>query len=61
MNAATSASEDQELVPKGRGVLVLEGIVEARVPGVEQHSNAHLNELNRKDGGKEASTSPPVV
>jgi hypothetical protein len=48
-------------VPKGGGILVLERIVEARVPGIEQHRNADLAEFNSKNGDEEAATGPAIV
>ena len=61
MNGRHKRGEDQELVPKGGGILVLERIVEARVPGIEQHRNADLGEFNGKDGAEEAATSPAIL
>ena len=58
---AASAAEDHELVAERGRVLVLERVVEARVPGIEQHRNADLSELNGKDGAEEAATSPSIL
>lgn len=40
---------------------MLESVVEARVPGIEQHCNADLAQLDGKDDAEETSTSPPIL
>ena len=60
MNAAAKREQDQ-LVAEGSRVLMLQGVVEARVPGVEQHRNTHLAQLDGKDGAKKTATGPPLL
>src|SRR5262249_5136225 len=54
-------TENQELVPECGGILVLEGIIEASVPRIEQKCNADLCQFNKEDGAKETASGPPIL